>query len=364
MVGMKSPHLVLASLVLLPPACFDATTPPIEPVDTEATRRFDTTVFADSALPETTLLEVKAGDAQNNCPSGPGCPCAQNADCDNSLCIETAQGKQCARSCVDQCPAGLSCSLLTTATGDSFNVCLDRNARLCDPCKGPSDCKDGVCLDGKCQKPAVSCGVVGGGSGLGGSGTKPFVTSTVPGGGGGGSGSSGAGGGGRRRGRCRAIDRRHGDVARHGVGQGWPRRRCGPELRRRRQRRARCQWRRRWRFRRGRWQRWQERQRQPRLRARASSDIQRCCFRHWQAGPVATVATCGRLAATTNRCALLALASADGAKLWSALHDLGKGPDEIAEHRVKGASIVAKMLAAVAQVYSDNDNGVRYSGHW
>lgn len=62
--------------------------------------------------------------------------------------------------------------------------------------------------------------------------------------------------------------------------------------------------------------------------------------------------------------ALLGLATSDGAKLWSALHYSGKGPDEISEHRVKGASLIGKTLTLITQVYTGKDNGVRYSGYW
>lgn len=62
--------------------------------------------------------------------------------------------------------------------------------------------------------------------------------------------------------------------------------------------------------------------------------------------------------------ALLALATADGATLWSMFHFSGKGPDEIVDHRVKGASIVGKTLTIVTQSYTGTQNGVRYSGYW
>lgn len=62
--------------------------------------------------------------------------------------------------------------------------------------------------------------------------------------------------------------------------------------------------------------------------------------------------------------ALLALNTADGATLWSTFHFSGKGPDEIVDHRVKGASLVGKTLTIVTQAYSGKDNGVRYAGYW
>jgi hypothetical protein len=44
------------------------------------------------------------------------CPCSENADCDNDLCIWTPDGNRCARTCVSDCPAGYKC-IQTTPKG-------------------------------------------------------------------------------------------------------------------------------------------------------------------------------------------------------------------------------------------------------
>lgn len=58
------------------------------------------------------------------------------------------------------------------------------------------------------------------------------------------------------------------------------------------------------------------------------------------------------------------LATADGALGWAAFHYSGKGPDEIAEHRVKGLAVRDGSLYLATQVFTGNFNGVRYNGYW
>jgi hypothetical protein len=54
----------------------------------------------------------------------------------------------------------------------------------------------------------------------------------------------------------------------------------------------------------------------------------------------------------------------DGALAWSMFHFSGKGPDELAEHRVKGVAISGNTLWVGGQVYTGTYNGVRYAGYW
>ncbi len=56
--------------------------------------------------------------------------------------------------------------------------------------------------------------------------------------------------------------------------------------------------------------------------------------------------------------------SPEGALEWSAFHFSGKGPDEMAEHRVKGIAVSGGKVRAVSQVYTGTMNGVRYAGYW
>lgn len=61
---------------------------------------------------------------------------------------------------------------------------------------------------------------------------------------------------------------------------------------------------------------------------------------------------------------LLGLATADGAEKWSAFYYTGTGPDELCEHRIKGAFITGKTLTVVGQGYTGSRNGERYWGYW
>ncbi len=54
----------------------------------------------------------------------------------------------------------------------------------------------------------------------------------------------------------------------------------------------------------------------------------------------------------------------DGVMDWSAFHYSGKGPDELAEHRVKGLQVQGNDVFLVSQVYTGSLNGVRYHGAW
>ncbi len=97
-----------------------------------------------------------------DCPGGPGCVCASNADCDNALCNDTPQGRRCAVPCVDACSDGYACTQVAGPGGDAVSVCVPIFLRLCDPCAAHADCKavgaaTSSCLD---HGPAGNfCGV-------------------------------------------------------------------------------------------------------------------------------------------------------------------------------------------------------------
>ncbi len=61
---------------------------------------------------------------------------------------------------------------------------------------------------------------------------------------------------------------------------------------------------------------------------------------------------------------IVKLATADGALGWATFHYSGKGPETIAEHRVKGLAVVGNSLLIATQVFTGNMNGVRYDGYW
>ena len=109
---------------------------------------------ADVQPAEISFGDGAAGDGVlvDDCPGGPGCTCEQNSDCDTSLCIETPDGKQCARNCLEDCPDGFSCKPVTGPGGDPVTICIPKWARLCDPCTASKDCvalgiSDSKCID-------------------------------------------------------------------------------------------------------------------------------------------------------------------------------------------------------------------------
>ena len=59
-------------------------------------------------------------------------------------------------------------------------------------------------------------------------------------------------------------------------------------------------------------------------------------------------------------------AKADGALDWAGIYFTGKGPNEIAEHRIKGIAVAGSDLLIAGQVYtgSTGDNHYRYDGYW
>jgi len=86
----------------------------------------------------------------NPCPGGPGCDCKENTDCDGAVCLDTHEGKKCAKKCVDTCPSGYACKDIGSGS-DSLLVCVSTQVSLCSPCKAHKDCNhngiDSVCLD-------------------------------------------------------------------------------------------------------------------------------------------------------------------------------------------------------------------------
>ena len=86
-----------------------------------------------------------------DCPGGAGCPCANNDECDNALCIDGLDGKACAMPCTDTCPAGQACKEVGKG-GDTVFACVSNFVTLCAPCAKDADCQvNGIaalCIDG------------------------------------------------------------------------------------------------------------------------------------------------------------------------------------------------------------------------
>ncbi len=86
------------------------------------------------------------------CPGAAGCACVAAEDCDTTLCLETPDGKRCAKTCSDACPGGTVCAALPLGS-DFVQACVSAWARLCSPCASHSDCNPpgltgARCLDG------------------------------------------------------------------------------------------------------------------------------------------------------------------------------------------------------------------------
>ena len=100
-------------------------------------------------------------DVADDCADGQ-CACLNNDECSSGFCIETVSGKQCAKSCVSECPTGFGCKTVETAGGDLLSVCVPRFPRLCQPCKGHGDCATGVDDDtALCLSYEDASGVIG-----------------------------------------------------------------------------------------------------------------------------------------------------------------------------------------------------------
>lgn len=107
--------------------------------------------------------DAPTGDAVG-CPGGAGCPCSGNADCDQSICLETASGATCAAPCTDasSCSKDEVCASIPGAGGDSASVCVQVAAHLCDPCKSNAACSAPGAEGATCVKRGAEgnfCGV-------------------------------------------------------------------------------------------------------------------------------------------------------------------------------------------------------------
>ncbi|MDA3962263.1 MAG: hypothetical protein PF961_15860 [Planctomycetota bacterium] len=61
---------------------------------------------------------------------------------------------------------------------------------------------------------------------------------------------------------------------------------------------------------------------------------------------------------------LITRIGSDGSLKWAAYYFTGKGPDEIQETRIKGLALDGTALLCFGQLYTGNNNGVRYHGYW
>ena len=90
-------------------------------------------VAADTTVPDPCSFPANPGSGE------PGAACAAPDDCDNAFCIDTPDGKRCAKTCTDCCPNGWKCE--QAPGSDTVFVCLPKMGALCSPCV-----KDDTCL--------------------------------------------------------------------------------------------------------------------------------------------------------------------------------------------------------------------------
>ncbi|MBM4355067.1 MAG: DUF1565 domain-containing protein, partial [Deltaproteobacteria bacterium] len=75
-------------------------------------------------------------------PRGFEAPCSADQDCLDLMCVQTEDGGQCTKPCVDECDAGWLCKTAEGPWGQGVTgVCLPEFLPLCRPCRGPLDCQ-------------------------------------------------------------------------------------------------------------------------------------------------------------------------------------------------------------------------------
>ena len=105
--------------------------------------------ISDGGVDDAGLADTLPQDAGALCPGGPGCACDDNEDCDAGLCLEGAEGRRCAKPCVDTCDEGFKCAQVASGS-DIFSVCVDAWARLCSPCTSSDQCNYPGVTDARC----------------------------------------------------------------------------------------------------------------------------------------------------------------------------------------------------------------------
>lgn len=113
----------------------DATVPADGTTDQDSVVVFDTLTPVDTAMGEDTAATDTAAPPQEG---EFGHPCDRNDQCNSGWCIETSSGRQCTKTCQNECPPFYDCR---EAPGtDATFICLQRFKNLCDPCKTAEDC--------------------------------------------------------------------------------------------------------------------------------------------------------------------------------------------------------------------------------
>ena len=76
--------------------------------------------------------DIVAGECEpdNNGKMPTFCPCEENTECAEGYCIPSVLGKICTETCIEDCPDGWSCELLTGLGNDKVYVCFPNALEL------------------------------------------------------------------------------------------------------------------------------------------------------------------------------------------------------------------------------------------
>ncbi len=138
--------VIFTSLLLVAACGSDKVDGFVDPGDTDATVE----IFLPDSTPDTTPLELVEVETDGTsteetaCPGCTGAPCEGNGDCNSGYCLEGPNGKECVRTCSDECPAGYACRGVTNAGGDPTFLCLYEHIAFCAPCNVDGDCETGI----------------------------------------------------------------------------------------------------------------------------------------------------------------------------------------------------------------------------
>ena len=103
-------------------------------------------------LPQADISQPSPMDASkitlpNDCESNSSglmpsyCPCTENSDCESAYCVQSPEGKICTETCVEDCPDGWSCELISGLGSDTTFLCVAEHVNLCRPCMSDEACQ-------------------------------------------------------------------------------------------------------------------------------------------------------------------------------------------------------------------------------
>ena len=87
------------------------------------------------------------------CDPGEGCfgdVCENNSDCDSGWCVEHMGQGLCSKLCQEECPAGWSCTQVTSGGPDLVYVCVSAHPNLCRPCAQSANCAGSTGTEDAC----------------------------------------------------------------------------------------------------------------------------------------------------------------------------------------------------------------------